>query len=84
MTSPDAVGYAPIACGLHDRLEHWAVRRSAVEVVWRDGETERQSVTTVADLYARGGADWVCLGTGAEVRADRLVCVDGVTVASAC
>ena len=70
--------YVPVACGFHDRLEHHAVRGVPVEVVWREADAERRAVTTVADVAARDGADWVRLGTGDEVRADRLVSVDGV------
>ncbi len=84
MSAPDAAEYRLIACGVHDRLEHWAVRGDAVEVVWRDGDGERRATTTIADVYARDGADWVRLGTGAEVRADRLVRVGGVPVTPAC
>ena len=80
---PDAAGYAPVACGVYDRLEQWAVRGTVVEVAWRDGEAVRSARTTLDDITARGGADWVRLGTGAEVRADRLVRVGGVAVAPA-
>ncbi|WP_420455621.1 hypothetical protein [Rubrivirga sp.] len=80
---PD-LAYTPIACSMHDRLERWAVRRETVAVVWRDGDAERTAETTVDDVFARDGADWVRLGTGAEVRADRLVTVGGVPVAEAC
>ncbi|WP_412069665.1 hypothetical protein [Rubrivirga sp. IMCC43871] len=76
--------YTPIACSVHDRLESWAVRRTTVAVVWRDGDAEHTAETTIADVFARGGADWVRLGTGAEVRADRLVTVGGVAVGPGC
>ena len=76
--------YTPIACGFHDRLESWAVRRTPVEVVWREGDAERSALTTVDDVTARDGADWVRLGTGAEVRADRLVRIGGVERPGAC
>ena len=48
--------YTPIACSVHDRLESWAVRRTTVAVVWRDGGAERTAETTVADVFARSGA----------------------------
>ena len=76
--SPPAAPYVPVACGVHDRLEHHAVRGVPVEVVWQEGAAARRAVTTVADLAARDGADWVVLGTGDRVRADRLVSVGGV------
>ena len=72
--------YTPIACAMHDRLESWAVRRMPVEVTWRDGDAEHTVTTTLDDVFSRGGADWVRLGTGTEVRADRLVSVGGLRV----
>lgn len=84
MPDRPASDYTPVACGVHDRFEHHAVRGDAVEVVWRDGDQERAATTTIADVYAEAGADWVRLGTGAVVRADRLVSVGGVAVTTAC
>ena len=76
--------YAPIACGFHDRLEHWAVRRDVVEVVWTEGADEGRQRAVIDDVFARDGADWVRLSTGETIRADRLVTVGGVAVKSAC
>lgn len=84
MSALDAAHYIPIDCGVHDRLEHWAVRHETVEVVWRDGAEEHTAHTRIVDVFAREGADWVRLGTGAEVRADRLARVGGVAVTPAC
>ena len=76
MPEPDGP-YVAVDCGLLDRLEHWAVRGTAVDVVWDDaGETRRQRAR-VADVVARDGADWVVLSTGETVRADRLVSAAG-------
>ena len=82
--SPPRPDYTPIDCAVHDRLESWAVRGAVVEVVWQADAGERQAETTVADVFARDGADWVRLGTGETVRADRLVTVGGVAVRAAC
>ena len=76
--------YTPIACEFHDRLESWAVRRQPVEVVWKEGETERRATTAITDVFARDSADWVRLGTGDVVRADALVTVDGIALPDAC
>lgn len=83
MNTPEA-DYAPINCGVHDRLEHWAVRRETVDVVWRVGAETRRQRARIADVFAEAGADWVRLSTGETVRADRLVTVAGVAVATAC
>ena len=80
----DDPGYTPIACGVHDRLESWAVRRETVEVVWRDGPGERRRTTRIADVVARDGADWIVLETGETLRADRLTSVGGVAVTPSC
>ncbi len=84
--SPIAGGerYAPVACDVHDRLESWAVRGTAVDVVWRVGPEERHQRARIADVFARDGADWVTLSTGETLRADVLVSVGGVAVAAAC
>ena len=76
--------YAPVACAFHDRLESWAVRRQPVELVWADGASEHSETTTIDDVFARDGADWVRLGTGEVVRADALVRVDGHALGDAC
>ena len=64
--------YRLVACGFHDELESWAVRGTPLRVAWRDGEEAHETVTTIADVFAHDGADWVRLGTGVTVRADRL------------
>lgn len=76
--------YVPIDCGIHDRLESFAVQRASVAVVWRDETGDARHVTaTITDVFARDGADWVTLSTGETVRADRLVAVDGLAVGPA-
>ena len=90
--------YTPFACGFHDRLEHWAVRRDPITLVWRDtlaaGAPERTACVRIADLFANNGADWVRLaltdtegdGAPAEVviRADQVVSADGHRLVQAC
>ena len=76
--------YHPIACGFHDRLEAWAVRRTPVEVVWRNGDELRRTTAVIADVYAQGGADWLRLDTGAVLRLDQLVEVDGMPLPGGC
>jgi transcriptional antiterminator Rof (Rho-off) len=73
--------YRPVACSFTDRLEDAAVRRTPLRVTWRDPSTgsghaaTREAVTTIADVMTEHGADWVRLGTGEVVRADRLMAV---------
>ena len=84
LARPAGAPYTPIACTVHDRLESWAVRRQPVELVWTEGGADRSATTTVEDVFARDGADWVRLGTGDVVRADALVRADGRALNDAC
>lgn len=83
MTDP-SIPYRPIACGFHDRLEDWAVRRTPVELAWHDGDETRRTRAVIADVYARNGADWIRLDTGDVIRLDRLIEVGGIPLPSAC
>ncbi len=69
--------YEPIDCSIHDRLEDAATRGRACRVRYRtpDGK-ELDVTTTVEDVWARDGAEFVRLGTGAVVRLDHLGAVD--------
>jgi len=74
--------YRPISCEFHDVLESLATRRRRAVVVYRtDDGTTRQTEATLADLFGRGGIEYVTLDSGEEIRLDRLVSVDGVRLA---
>ncbi len=83
MDKPNA-DYHPIACSFHDRLEDWAIRRTPVEIVWRDGEIQQITTVCIADVFAQDGADHLRLDSGEVIRLDRLVSVNGVMLPDAC
>lgn len=71
--------YHPIDCGYHDRLLALATLRRPCEVVYSDGAGEpRAAHDRIEDVFSRGGAEWLRLADGTEVRLDRLLRVDGV------
>jgi Rho-binding antiterminator len=74
--------YLPINCEFHDLLEDLAVTRKAALISFRDGsgETQRRS-TTIRDVYARDGAEYLAMSTGEVVRLDQLVEVAGAKLA---
>jgi len=76
--SDGARDYTPISCEFHDHLEALAtVRRPArICYVAEDG-TPQERDAAVADVYSRGGAEYLVLASGETVRLDRLVEVDG-------
>lgn len=76
----DSDAYAPIDCGLHDELQLLAMRRREVDLRVRaeaEGDPARELRDRIVDVYTRGGAEWIRLGSGEEIRLDRLVEVDG-------
>ena len=72
--------YRLVACSFHDHLESYAVRRTPVRVTWRAGDAVHSAETTVDDVFAADGADWVRLATGEVIRADRLIAVEPAAV----
>lgn len=84
---PDPTGtqpYVPIACGFHDRLEAWAIRRETVTVAWREGAATRTKSAQIEDVYADAQADWIRLSTGETIRADALIAVNDIPLPPAC
>jgi Rho-binding antiterminator len=70
--------YHPISCDYHDLLETLATVGRPAEVSFRDGEGVLQARrTAITDVYSRGGAEYLVLGTGETVRLDRLIALDG-------
>lgn len=78
-SGPEPAPYTPIDCSLHDRLEALATVGRHCQIVYRaeDGTTD-ELTGRIADVFAQRGAEYLRLESGAEVRLDRLVQVDGV------
>ena len=65
--------YEPIDCSVHDRLEHFAVRRTLLSIRFASADgTEHTRDGRIADLYARDGAEYLRLDDATEVRLDHL------------
>ena len=70
--------YEPINCEFHDVLESLATTRRPAEVLYQDSAGPIQKrVTTLTDVFAREGAEYVALGSGDMVRLDALISVNG-------
>lgn len=71
--------YVPLSCSLHDRLEAAATLRHRVLVRYHtvDGEQVEESAG-ITDIRTRDGAEYLVLSSGAEVRLDRIVSMDGI------
>ncbi|MFC4528170.1 hypothetical protein ISN76_14200 [Dyella halodurans] len=71
--------YAPISCEFHDRLEGIATARKLARISFLDAQgVVTHRMTTIADVYARGGAEYLATGSGETFRLDRILEVDGV------
>lgn len=71
--------YHAISCDYHDLLETLATVGRPAEISFRDGEGALQvRRTAIINVYSRGGAEYLVLGTGETLRLDRLIAVDGV------
>jgi Rho-binding antiterminator len=76
MTARD---YRPIDCGVHDRIESWAVRRTPVTLRFADDEgRERERAGRIVDVFARDGAEFLVLHDRTEVRLDRLRSIEAL------
>jgi len=70
--------YVPVLCEFHDRLEAIATARKPVEIsLSGDAGVVRQRVTTIMDVYARNGAEYLARGAGEIIRLDPIVVAAG-------
>ena len=73
--------YRPIACSIHDRLEAASTLRRTVALSFLAPDGEAQSRTEpIVDVFTREGAEYLRLASGLEVRLDRLLALDGVSM----
>lgn len=78
MQSEEVCAYIPIDCGFHDLLESLVVLGAECMVKYRSAEGEARSVTTrLLDVFAGGEEEFAMLESGAQIRLDRLLAVDG-------
>jgi Rho-binding antiterminator len=75
--------YQPINCEFHDVLETVAVRRTPVGIDYLDDDGVPSRIhSSIVDVYASGGSEYLQLASGAILRLDQLVEVDGVALSA--
>jgi len=73
-----AVGYIPIACAAHERLEFAVLRRQQLQLTWLGEDAQSQFCERVLplDVETRDGAEWLTIkrpsGETAVVRLDHI------------
>jgi Rho-binding antiterminator len=71
--------YRPISCDFHDLLESVSTSRQIARIRFRDADgTAKERNTSIQDVFSRGGAEYLLMGTWETVRLDQLVEVDGI------
>ena len=76
---PPEPPYRPIDCGFYDRIEQAAVRGTEIPLAYLNPDgAEVGTRARVADVYSRAGAEYLRLDSGAEVRLDRVLALDGI------
>ena len=74
--------YEPIACGLYDHLEIFAMRKQEVQIVLHDGTSFTDTIQT---LEARkGDGEYMVLISGREIRLDALQRVNDISFGANC
>lgn len=77
--------YQPINCHFYDELELLAIRQKACLIIYNNQEEkplERTDIIT--DFKIKDGAEYMLLKSGAAIRLDRIISVDGKVLAGFC
>ena len=77
--------YTPISCTYYDQLEVLALRRLECQVEFLDEQDQQQSARDViVDIYSKDKQEFLRLRSGAVIRLDRLLTVDGKPMPDHC
>ena len=70
--------YIPINCDLYDELEILAMHKQKTVIVYIDNDEEKTlQEVLIKNVYSREKVEYLLLESGAEIRLDQLVTVDG-------
>ncbi len=77
--------YCPISCDFHSELELLALRRTAIEIHYRNNDRAETTVhAPILDLYTRNGEEFLLLPGQKEIRLDCLISVNGLKLVDFC
>lgn len=70
--------YRPVSCDFHDLLEAAATRQAKVHLEIRHTATSCSAIEArITDVLTRADGEYLVLDSGATVRLDRIVAIDG-------
>ncbi len=71
-------GYKPIDCNLYDEVVLLIMRKQKIKIDYQNEAGEDlKAETTLKDVFARDGEEFILLENGEVIRLDRLVKIDG-------
>lgn len=71
--------YVPVSCEVYDTLEDCAVRRRQCDIFYRDDAGQTVTIRDrIVSLSIQDKAEYVCLESGACVRLDALIELNGM------
>lgn len=69
--------YAPIACGLYDHLEVFAIQRKVIDIKYNNlGSEVKLEDVMIESTIIRDGEEYLKLVSGEEIRLDKLLAID--------
>jgi Rho-binding antiterminator len=81
MTKP----FQPVDCGVYDQLEVLAMRRIVCQLEYKgDGGNSIRIESTIVDVFAKSGEEFITLKDGKDIRLDRLISLNGEPVSGTC
>ncbi len=77
--------YTPISCDLYDQLEIAAMRNSVCKLeIGSQAEVRKTIEARIEDLFVREKVEYAKLSTGATIRLDELVRMNGIPFGASC
>jgi len=75
--------YTPISCSFVDLIEHYAVKRLEIPVVYYDKENKVSVSDRIKTWETKDSVEYIILLNGTTIRMDDIVSIDGNSLSEA-
>ena len=70
--------YIPVPCGFYDEIEAIATLKKEIRILFKnESEIETEILSQISDLKIEKGIEYMILKTGAVLRLDTIIEIDG-------
>lgn len=77
--------YQPISCSQYDELELLAMRKTVCQIEYMDIENKASTIQDyIATLRTEKKEEFLVLGTGQEIRLDKIITINGIPIKDHC